>query len=101
MPHNIPCGENMEETVNVDKQGRVVLPSRMREALGIKSGGEATIRLTGNQIIIEAASVETKARVAEWGRMARSLKAEAISEGGEESHKWVSREYARKKLGLS
>jgi len=60
-----------------------------------------SVKLAGDQNIIEATSAETKARVVDWGRMARSLKADAMSEGGEESHKWVSREYVRKKLGLS
>jgi len=59
-----------------DGEGRVVLPSRIREALGVKDGGEVLIRLNGNRVIIERASVDFKAKTAEWGKLARALKAE-------------------------
>jgi len=96
----------MEEIANVDKQGRVVLPSKIREALGIKDGGEVMIRFNGERVIIEPASVDSSRRAREWGRQARALKTEAFSADAGEAcgegrqEKWAGREYARKKLGL-
>jgi hypothetical protein len=42
-----------------------------------------------------------KEKVQEWATLALSLKAEAFTEESRESWKWMSREYAEKKLGLS
>jgi len=91
----------MEEDVKIDKQGRVVLPSHTREALGLKGGGRASVRLDGTRIIIEPASKDLKRKVQDWARLAKENKAEAFAEETGESWKWVSRDYARRKLGLS
>jgi len=92
---------NVEDSVTVDRQGRLVLPSRIREALGLKRGGHVSIRLDGSRIILEPMSKDLKEMVQEWANLALSLKAEAFTEEAEESWKWMDREYARRKLGLS
>ena len=92
--------KNMEASVNMDKQGRLVLPSYIREALGLKEGGRVTVRLDGRRVILEPEPTNLKERVQEWMESALALKAEAFSEELEESWKWMSREYARRKLGL-
>ena len=79
----------------------MVLPSHVREALGLKEGGQVTIRFDGSRVILEPISKDVKESVREWAVLARSLKAEALSEEDDESWKWMSREYARRKLGLS
>jgi AbrB family looped-hinge helix DNA binding protein len=91
----------VEDAVTVDRQGRLVLPSHIREALGLKEGGHVSVRLDGSRIIIEPVSKDLEERVQEWAGLALSLKAEAFSEESEESWKWMSCEYARRKLGLS
>lgn len=91
---------NVETSINVDKQGRLVLPSHIREALNIKEGGRVTIRLDGWRVILEPEPADFKERVQEWVDSALALRAEAFSEQYEESWKWMSREYARRKLGL-
>jgi AbrB family looped-hinge helix DNA binding protein len=93
--------EKVENSIAIDKQGRLVLPSHIREALGLKDGGHATIRLDGSRIILEPASKSLKEKVQEWASLALTLKAEAFAEEFEESWKWMSREYARRKLGVS
>ncbi|MGB9622894.1 MAG: AbrB/MazE/SpoVT family DNA-binding domain-containing protein [Candidatus Bathyarchaeia archaeon] len=91
----------MEDSVTIDKQGRLVLPSHIREVLGLKEGGQVSIRLDGSRVILEPISKDIKEKVQEWANIALSLKVEAFTEEYNESWKWMSREYARKKLGLS
>ena len=91
----------VENSITLDKQGRLVLPSHIREALGLKNGGHITLRLDGSRIILEPASKDLKEKVQEWMTLALNLKAEAFTEKSKESWKWMSREYAEKKLGLS
>ena len=93
--------KQMEDATSVDKQGRLVLPSHLREALGLKGGGEVTIRLDGSRAIIEPVSGDIKKKVQEWEDQTRSLKSEAFTEEPDESWKWMSSDYARRKLGLS
>ncbi len=92
---------NVEDSVTIDKQGRLVLPSHIREVLGLKEGGQLSIRLDGSRVILEPISKDIKEKVQEWANIALSLKVEAFTEEYNESWKWMSREYARKKLGLS
>jgi AbrB family looped-hinge helix DNA binding protein len=92
--------ENMENAVNVDEQGRMVLPSRVREAFGIKKGGQITLRMDGSKVILEPVSTDVEKKVQDWANLSRKLKTEILTEEPNESWKWTSREYARKKLGL-
>jgi len=91
----------VEETIRVDKQGRLVLPSRIRKSLGLKEGATVSIRLDGSKLVLEPVFEDLRKTVDEWKDMALKLKAEAFTEEAEESWKWMSREYARSKLGLS
>jgi AbrB family looped-hinge helix DNA binding protein len=91
----------MDETITIDRQGRMVVPSHLREALGIKDGGYVSIRLDGPRLILEPASKDVKEQVKKWTKLARETKVEACAEETEESWRWMSREYARRKLGLS
>jgi len=92
---------NVEGAIKVDRQGRLVLPSHIRKAFGIKDGGQVTLRIDGSGVILEPVRRDVKKRVQEWEDLSRSLKVEAFSEEPSESWKWISREYARRKLGLS
>ena len=78
-----------------------MLPSHVREALGLRDGGHMALRLDGSRIILEPASKGLEERVREWASLALSLKAEAFTGEPEEGWKWMSHEYARRKLGLS
>jgi len=90
----------MEETVRVDKQGRLVIPPRIREFLGLKDGGSILIRVDGSRVVLEPAFHDLGESVDEWKEATLKLKSEAFTEKTEESWKWMSREYARRKLGL-
>jgi AbrB family looped-hinge helix DNA binding protein len=90
----------MDESITIDRQGRMVVPSHLREALGIKDGGHVSIRLDGTRLVLEPASKDVKEQVNKWVKFARDTKAGACTEETEESWRWMSREYARRKLGL-
>jgi len=87
----------MEHTVGVDKQGRIVIPTSIRQALGLAGAGKAFIRLNGDKIIIE---LMMKTLIKGWRKLALNVHAQAFIEKSENSWKWMSREYAERKLGI-
>ena len=96
-----------ESTVTVDEQGRMVLPSRLREKLGIKKGGRLSIRVEDSNKIVMQRRIEddVEGRVKAWTRVALAEKAQigVVDKMGKEkavSPKWMSSDYARRKLGL-
>ena len=91
---------NVEYVIRIDKQGRVVIPALIREALGLVSGGKALLRLNGTRIVMEPVNEDLEKRVEEWRNLALRLSAEPFTEDIEDSWKWMSREYAERKIGL-
>ncbi len=90
----------MEQVVRIDKQGRMVIPASIRATLGIVDECKALVRLDGRRLIVEVVDEDLERRVAEWKKIALSLHAEAFTEEVEESWRWMSREYAERKLGV-
>jgi AbrB family looped-hinge helix DNA binding protein len=93
-----------ERTVVVDQQGRMVLPSRLRERLGLKKGGRVSIRLEdSSKVVIERKSAESvEERVENWVSMALNAREQVSASSGKRpmASKWMSSEYARRKLGI-
>jgi|GEM_PF-1703976 AbrB family looped-hinge helix DNA binding protein len=95
--------EEGERTVVVDQQGRMVLPSRMRERLGLKKGGRVLIKLDdSSRVVIERKSSESvEDRVENWVSLALKANGEiAATNKKRATGKWMSSEYARRKLGI-
>jgi AbrB family looped-hinge helix DNA binding protein len=90
----------MEEMLSVDEQGRVVLPAHIRKAMGIRGRCKLLIRREGSRIVLEPFPQDLNRSVEEWANLARTIRAEIFSETVEDSWKWMSLEYARRKLGL-
>ena len=88
------------EYSKVDRQGRIVIPSRIRRLVGIKGEVEVRISVEGRRIVIEPISKDLEDRVRKWVEEVLNAKVEPFLEEIEESWKWVSREYAGRKLGL-
>jgi len=89
----------VEEIVSIDKRGRIVIPASVRRALSIKEGGKLRINVYGSRIILEPLPISLDKTVEEWVTIARETKAE-ISVKHAEIRKWMSHEYARRKIGL-
>jgi AbrB family looped-hinge helix DNA binding protein len=91
-----------EATVTVDQQGRMVLPSNLRQKLGLKNGGRVMIRLEdSSKVVIERRSDESvEESVGNWVNV--TLGAREQAKGGKRSMtgKWISDEYAKRKRGL-
>ncbi len=91
----------MEETVNIDKQGRLVIPVHLRECLGVSEGGEVFIRVEGGRLVIEPIQEDLEKKVGMWVRLAKRESAQAMSERTPLSWKWMSEDYATKKIRLN
>ncbi len=89
--------EEIVEHVRIDSSGRVVIPTKARRAAGIKEGDMMLIASHG-EIILKQPE-KNKKQVQEWQKemLSYHLTAKGISGG---KSKWISEDYARKKLGL-
>ena len=100
--------EKDQETVKVDSKGRMVLPSWIRENLGLKEGGNVSIKQDGQRIVIvPKAAIDLQKKVDRWLKLTLETKMQAFGESQQEKGEktdrdstWMSRKYARRKLGL-
>jgi len=77
----------------------MVLPATIRERLKLKEGGEVIVRLDGFRVVIRPVSRKLEEDVRDWRELVWSLHAAPFTEEVEDSWKWMSREYAKRKLG--
>jgi len=90
----------VEYVVNVDRQGRMVIPASLRKLLGISKGGKATVRYRNGRLELIPVKVDLKKRVERWVETAMKTNPQPFSEDTEESWKWIDRKYAERKLGI-
>ena len=89
----------MEAIIKIDKQGRMVLPKDVREALGIRGEAEVVCRAVGNRVILEKFSIESIEKAfAELEEVAPSLELDTVKVEGED--KYIDSEYALRKIGI-
>ncbi len=99
--HQTKVAEPIEEQVNVDRQGRLALPSRIRRSLGISHGGKVSVRLDGSRVVLESPSKGVAEKVQEWKLRTLQTRAHVfVEEQRAEGGRWMSEEYARSKSGL-
>jgi len=91
----------MEQIIRIDKQGRLVLPASVRESMGLKDGGKVSVRLDGFRVIIEPVFMDLEKSVKTWRESTLELHVNPFTEDITESWKWMSRDYARRKVGIS
>lgn len=89
--------DEIAEKIKVDTSGRIVLPSSIRKAAGIREG-EMTALASRGEIILRPMLADTDA-IAGWFRKMASFSAKARKRG-RHVEKWYTKEYARRKLGL-
>jgi len=89
------------EYVKIDKQGRLVIPASVRRTLGINGEVEVLVRVEGGRIVIELSSKDLEGSTNRWVEAALKTNLKPFSEDIEESWKWMSHEYAERKLGIS
>ena len=89
----------LDFVLRVDGQGRIILPSRVRRALGISGGVELVCRVVGDRIILEKFSRDSIRRAfVELEELAPSLDADV--EEFEDEYGYFDGEYALRKIGL-
>jgi looped-hinge helix DNA binding domain, AbrB family len=86
------------EYSKIDKQGRIFMPERIREMVGIEGETEVLVRVEDGRIVIEPIPGDLEGRVEEWVRAVLSIKIEPSPEVAGGSWKWMSEGYARRKL---
>jgi AbrB family looped-hinge helix DNA binding protein len=91
---------HVEETISVDKKGRLVLPTYIRETLGLEQGGRVKLSLNGRKLILEPIHMDLKKSVEAWASKTKSQVNPMNSEKSQESWKWMNDEYSKKKLGF-
>jgi len=93
--------EHIKLKIKIDKQGRMVIPSKVRRVLGIYDEMEGVLSVRGRKIIIEFIDNNLKERVEKWYEDMKRMKVQAFSSKEViPKSKWMSDEYAKRKLGL-
>ena len=93
----------MAHTTKMDKQGRLIIPAKIRKKLSLNENSVLEIEILGNQLIIKKKLVVSEEILKDWKRKLIDMKITAFTEEKipyEESTKWMSEEYVRNKLGL-
>ncbi len=91
----------MEENVvktKLDSSGRLVIPAKTRRAAGIKKGDVLIIASHGEVILRQVN--RNKKKIQEWQKGMLSYTIQLTKGVSKDEGKWVSRDYARRKLGL-
>lgn len=86
----------------IDRYGRVLIPKKVRERLGLKPNMALELMVKGDEIVLRPRNLELERRVDELSEyLAREAPEAFISKSEEGDSKWLSRRYCLKKLGLS
>jgi len=85
--------------VKIDRQGRLVIPSKVRKILGLKPNAELLLEIRNNTIILEPINKDMEKTIDEWYKKMVKL---SIESRGIEIKKdpWMSEEYVKRKLGI-
>jgi AbrB family looped-hinge helix DNA binding protein len=87
----------MLEYSKINKQGRIVIPSSIRKLVGLEDEAEVLVRVDCGKMVVEPIPRDLEKMVGEWVKTVLNIEAEPSSE---ETWKWMSEDYAKRKLGL-
>ena len=68
------------QTVKMDAQGRVVIPSGLRRSLGFSEGAELVARVEGETLVLESRDAVLRRLKARYKNVTRSLATELLAE---------------------
>ncbi len=93
----------MEYEVSVDRQGRMTIPAPLRRLLNLDGGGRVVVSYENGVLVIRVVDRDLKKRVRKWVGEVLSVSPKPLIEEyeGDSTDRWVSVEYARRKLGTS
>ena len=90
--------------VRVDGYGRIILPKKVREELGIHEGSELMLDIKGEEIVIKIhrgdLDKSLDKRVDELVEFLRNNAPKAFVSEVEEEEKWLTKKYGLEKIGL-
>ena len=90
--------------VRVDGDGRIILPKKVREELGIHEGSELMLDIKGEEIVIKIhrgnLDKSLDKRVDELIEFLRKKAPKAFVSEVEEEEKWLTKKYGLEKIGL-
>ena len=94
--------EIMAHTTKLDKQGRLIIPAKIRKKLSLSEDSLLEIEILGNQLIIKKIQSITNENLDEWEQNLTGMNIQIFSELSElkESEKWMSEEYVKNKIGI-
>ena len=94
---------NMAHSIKMDKQGRLVIPAKIRKKMTLTENTSLEVEIIGNQLIIRKIAQESEENISRWKKNLLSqnypINESEVSDVSE-SEKWISEEYAWKKLGI-
>ena len=94
--------EIMAHTTKLDKQGRLIIPAKIRKKLSLSEDTLLEIEILGNQLIIKKIQSITNEILDEWENNLTGMNIQIFSDRSElkGSEKWMSEEYVKNKIGI-
>jgi transcriptional pleiotropic regulator of transition state genes len=86
--------------VKIDRFGRILIPKRIRESLGIRENSELEIEIEDEKILIKPQNSNLERRVDELINYLKNNAPKPFVSEKEVEEKWYTREYSLKKIGL-
>ncbi len=90
--------DEITATVRMDASGRLVIPAQARRAAGFQEG-EVDLAASQGQVILRPARKNAEA-IKRWQEQLLATKLVPTGKLGKDEGKWMSDDYARRKLGL-
>ena len=84
----------------VDRFGRILIPKRIREKLGIEENAELEIEVEGEKILLKLRNPNLERRVDELIGYLKNNAPKPFVSVEEVEEKWYTRDYSLKKIGL-